>query len=60
MVCDDFGAYWDAQRRVEAAWADRDDWTRRAVLNVAPMGWFSSDRTIRGYAREVWDVDARL
>ncbi|MDT8344825.1 MAG: glycogen/starch/alpha-glucan family phosphorylase, partial [Thermohalobaculum sp.] len=56
MVAADFDAYWDAQRRVDAAWADPDGWARRAVLNIAPMGRFSSDRTIRGYARDVWQV----
>ena len=56
QVCADFTAYWDCQRAVDRAWADPDDWTRRAVLNTARMGRFSSDRTIRGYAAEVWDV----
>ncbi|MCL5775443.1 glycogen/starch/alpha-glucan phosphorylase [Limibaculum sp. FT325] len=56
MVAADFDAYWDAQRRVDAAWADADGWARKAVLNIAPMGRFSSDRTIRGYASEVWEV----
>ncbi|MEL6336105.1 MAG: glycogen/starch/alpha-glucan phosphorylase [Pseudomonadota bacterium] len=56
MVAADFEAYWAAQRRADAIWADPDDWTRRAVLNAAPMGWFSADRTIRGYAAEVWGI----
>jgi starch phosphorylase len=56
QVCADFTAYWDAQRRIDAAWGDADGWTRKAVLNTAHMGVFSSDRTIRGYAREVWGV----
>jgi len=56
QVCADFTSYWDAQRVVDAAWAQPDDWTRRAVLNTARMGMFSSDRTIRGYARDVWGV----
>jgi starch phosphorylase len=56
QVCADFTGYWDAQRRVDALWADPDGWTRMAALNAARMGGFSSDRTIRGYAREVWDV----
>ena len=57
MVCADFAAYWTAQRRIDALWREPDDWTRRAVLNVAGMGRFSSDRTIRGYARDIWDAD---
>ncbi|MBK0397837.1 glycogen/starch/alpha-glucan phosphorylase [Limibaculum sp. M0105] len=56
MVAADFDTYWDAQRRVDAAWADPNGWARKAVLNIAPMGRFSSDRTIRGYARDVWQV----
>jgi len=54
LVCADFDAYWDAQRRVEALWHTPQDWWRMAVLNTARMGWFSSDRTIREYAGEIW------
>ncbi|MGF1610871.1 MAG: glycogen/starch/alpha-glucan phosphorylase [Kiloniellales bacterium] len=57
MVVRDFGTYWDAQRRVEGAWLDHSVWTRSAVLNTAHMGWFSSDRTIRSYARDIWNVE---
>ena len=58
MVTADFADYLKIQRRIEAAWGKRDDWNRRAVLNTARMGWFSSDRTIRGYARDIWDATA--
>ena len=58
MVAADFAAYWKVQRRIDAAWREREDWTRRAVLNTARMGWFSSDRTVRGYARDIWDTTA--
>ncbi|MFN3613035.1 MAG: glycogen/starch/alpha-glucan phosphorylase, partial [Rubrimonas sp.] len=57
QVCADFTAYWDCQRRIDAAWADPESWTRMAILNTARMGMFSSDRTIRGYARDVWNVE---
>ncbi|MEL6209464.1 MAG: glycogen/starch/alpha-glucan phosphorylase, partial [Pseudomonadota bacterium] len=60
MVAADFDAYWDAQRRVDATWNDPDLWAEKAVLNVAPMGWFSSDRTIRSYAAEVWGIEPRV
>jgi starch phosphorylase len=54
LVCADFDAYWDAQRRVEELWHKPQEWWRMAVLNTAQMGWFSSDRTIREYASEIW------
>ncbi len=54
VVCSDFDAYWDAQRRVDAAYRDRNAWMKMAALNTARSGWFSSDRTIRGYMAEVW------
>ncbi|WP_428835047.1 glycogen/starch/alpha-glucan phosphorylase [Sphingomonas endophytica] len=56
MVAADFDAYSAAQRAVDARWNDRDGWQRSAILNVANMGWFSSDRTIGDYAREIWGV----
>ena len=54
LVCADFDSYWDAQMRVEAHWHDTNAWWRSAVLNTARMGWFSSDRTIREYATDIW------
>jgi starch phosphorylase len=56
MVTADFGAYTAAQRRVSDRWRDRARWWRSSVLNTAQMGWFSSDRTIREYATEIWDA----
>ena len=54
FVTDDFEAYWNAQRGLDALWTDRDAWLRKSVLNIARIGWFSSDRTIREYAGEIW------
>ena len=56
MVAADFDAYADRQREVDAVWRDRADWQARAIRNVANVGWFSSDRTIRQYAKEIWSV----
>jgi len=56
MVTADFDAYSAAQRRIDARWADKDAWRASAILNIANMGWFSSDRTIRDYARDIWGV----
>jgi starch phosphorylase len=54
MVAADFDAYQTTQRDVGALWRDPDAWWRRAVLNTARMGWFSADRAIAEYAREIW------
>lgn len=56
MVAADFAAYAAAQRQVAEIWHRREDWTHKTVLNTVNMGWFSSDRTIRDYAREIWNV----
>ncbi|MBN2905114.1 MAG: glycogen/starch/alpha-glucan phosphorylase [Rhodobacteraceae bacterium] len=58
LVCSDFTAYWDAQRRADAAFADPDVWRRMAACNTARSGWFSSDRTIRDYMADIWDAKA--
>lgn len=54
MVLADFAAYLECQREVARVFMDSDEWTRRAIRNVAAMGKFSSDRTIREYSEEVW------
>ncbi|MGB3899923.1 MAG: glycogen/starch/alpha-glucan phosphorylase [Mesorhizobium sp.] len=56
MVAADFDAYAATQRTVDDVWRDSPDWYARAIRNVAHMGWFSSDRTIREYAKEIWNV----
>lgn len=58
LVASDFTDYWRASREAEAAFADRPGWVRRAALNTARSGWFSSDRTIRGYMADVWGAKA--
>ncbi len=56
MVLADFASYAACQERVSASYAERDHWTRMAVLNAARSGKFSSDRTIREYAEDIWQV----
>jgi starch phosphorylase len=56
MVAADFDAYWDAQRAIDRLWQTPAEWWRIAILNTARMGWFSADRTIREYARDIWRV----
>jgi starch phosphorylase len=58
MVCADFASYAGAQREVEARWRDRERWWRSSMLNTARVGYFSSDRTIRDYAGEIWNLPA--
>ena len=56
MVAADFDSYAAAQRSVDARWADSAGWSAAAVRNIAHMGWFSPDCTIREYARDIWGI----
>jgi starch phosphorylase len=56
MVAADFEAYFATQRRIEDIWRCKPLWTRSSIVNIANMGWFSSDRAIREYADEIWKV----
>ena len=56
MVAADFEAYCAAQRQADARWSDAKGWHASAVRNVAHVGWFSSDRTILEYARDIWGM----
>lgn len=61
LVASDFAAYEVAQNEVARVWSDEPDrWDRMAVLNVARMGFFSSDRAIRGYMKDIWGVSSAL
>jgi glycogen phosphorylase len=56
MVTADFDSYFATQRNVDKLWQSSFDWTRKSILNIAHMAWFSSDRAIGEYAEEIWDV----
>jgi starch phosphorylase len=56
LLLADFRAYVEAQERAAKVYLDQERWTRMAILNVAHMGRFSSDRTVREYAEEIWGV----
>ena len=52
----DLPAYADAQQRIDSLYRNQEEWSRKAILNVACSGKFSSDRTILEYASEIWNV----
>jgi len=54
----DLTSYLEADRRLVTLYADPDEWARKAILNVAISGKFSSDRTIAEYAADIWHVKA--
>ncbi len=54
----DFRSYLDVQGEVDALYPDSEEWTRRAILNVARMGGFSSDRAVLDYSRAIWGTKA--
>ncbi len=53
----DFHGFIEAQKRVEKAYRNQEEWSRMALLNIARTGRFSSDRTIAEYAKEIWNVE---
>lgn len=56
-VLADFQSYVDCHKQVGGAYLDQDAWARACAINIAKMGRFSSDRTIREYAEQIWDVE---
>jgi starch phosphorylase len=56
LVLKDFQPYIDCQQEVSDAYKDKDHWTKMSILNVARMGKFSSDRSIREYCEKIWHV----
>jgi starch phosphorylase len=56
MVTADFESYFDTQRQVDALRRQKAAWAKSCIMNIAGMGWFSSDRAIRGYAEAVWQA----
>ncbi|HEX5363406.1 MAG TPA: glycogen/starch/alpha-glucan phosphorylase [Gallionella sp.] len=58
LLLADYASYMAMQDKVGAMYQDQEEWSRRAILNVARMGKFSSDRSIREYAEKVWNVKA--
>ena len=59
LVLADYEAYVNKQAKVDELFKDQDEWNRKALLNTARVGKFSSDRTIKDYADEIWDVEVK-
>jgi len=59
MLTHDFDSYYKTQRAVDETWMTPEVWWRMSIINTARMGWFSSDRTIAEYARDIWKAETR-
>jgi starch phosphorylase len=57
MLLADYQAYIDCQERVSETYQDQDKWTKMSILNSARMGKFSSDRAIKEYCEQIWDLN---
>ncbi|GGB88346.1 alpha-1,4 glucan phosphorylase [Marivita lacus] len=60
LVTCDFDSYFDTQRRADMVYQTPENWAAMALVNTASMGWFSSDRTIKGYAHDIWGAKSVL
>ena len=56
LICADFDDYCAAQERVALCYNDKEEWTKKSIINVAKSGKFSSDNTIKNYAQEIWKI----
>lgn len=56
MICADFDSYCQTQAGISKSYLDKDEWTKKSIINVAKAGFFSSDRTIREYAKDIWKI----
>ncbi len=54
LLAADFEDYYETQREIDAVWQNQNEWNKKAILNTSNMAWFSSDRTIKEYASEIW------
>jgi starch phosphorylase len=60
MLLADYRPYVDCQQKASQAYCDRNNWTRMSILNVARIGYFSSDRAIREYCEHIWQIAPAL
>ena len=57
FILKDFAAYAEAQEKIDKMYQDRSDWAKKCLINIAHSGYFTSDRTIRDYVKEIWHLD---
>ena len=57
LTCHDFYAYMEAQEKIDQEYKDQEKWTKKCIEAICRMGFFSSDRSIEKYAKEIWHVD---
>lgn len=60
LISADFESYLAAQKRIDAAYLDKANWAKRSILCSAGMGKFSSDRSIKEYAQQIWGVQPSI
>lgn len=60
MLIADYQSYIDCQDHIATAYRDQEKWTQMSILNVARMGKFSSDRSIREYCKNIWGISQDL
>jgi starch phosphorylase len=58
ITCFDFASYLSAQQRADDTYRNYRKWTEMAIRGIACSGFFSSDRTIKEYCKEIWDIEA--
>ena len=57
LVSADFKSYLECMERVRVQYKDQTTWTRKSILNCSRVGYFSADRSIREYAKDIWNVE---
>ena len=57
QACADFRSYIDTQEKVAEYFRNKKAWTRSAIINIANMGYFSSDRSVLDYAKDIWKIE---
>ena len=56
LTCHDFDEYVDTQNKIDIEYQKKDEWDRKCIENICHMGFFSSDRSIKDYAKDIWNI----